>query len=192
MGTKASDPPEFPDDCAAALGHMLVAFQSLEAGMLYSLARFLHPESAPFPKPLAVAILSELPFGALVKMVAHLPNAIRPADIPKLESRGGVEAYEEAVAELRLAVRLITAAEERRNQLVHSQWIWGHGPAPGESVLRVKFRAGRKGHSKSTMVEESEETIQAATQSADEAHKRLSIATASFFHLIRTEVPHAI
>ncbi len=191
MSTNASDPPQFPDDCAAALGHMLVAFQSLEAGMLYSLARFLNPESAPFPKPLAVAVLGELSFGALTKLLAHLPNAIRADDIPELTSRGGIGAYGEAVAELQLAIRLITTAEERRNQLVHSQWIWGHGPAPGESVFRLKFRAGRKAHSKSTMVEESEETIQAAIQSADEAHRRLAIATNSLYRLIRTQVPHA-
>lgn len=180
---KPTVPPKFPDECATALGHLIVIFQSLESALMYGLAELTRPDRMPFPTTLAVSIVNELSFASKVKLFGTIPSVYPKNTVTGPNLPASSSFYDEAVADLELAVKTATAAEERRNQLMHSQWIYGHQPEPGEAVLRIKMRTNRKGGANG-IFEETKKSIDDATVLAEKALALVVSAHSQFRYIL--------
>lgn len=151
---------------------------------MFALAELLQPERIPFPTGLAVSVVNELSFANKVKLFGNIPAAYPKESVAGPSRTASEEFYDEAAAELALAVKTAASAEERRNQLMHSQWIYGHAPGPSEPVLRAKLRTNRKG-AISGLFEETQESIAEATALAEKALKLVSNAHSQFRYILR-------
>jgi hypothetical protein len=116
-----------------------------------------------------MSILYELSFSSLVKVFATIPVALTGPELPFSRLKEDNDETRQLVAVFASAAKLCTAAEERRNQLMHSNWLQLHiGPQDG-SVLRVKMRTTRKNGSAAALVQESVETVSAAIDAINAA-----------------------
>ncbi|PSJ16629.1 hypothetical protein [Nitrosomonas supralitoralis] len=130
----------FTEQHYAALGKVIVAFQSLESTITYGLLTLLQPDKLVFDSKLAIAVVNEHSFSNRLKLLLLFPSLT-----DKLELFHGnndyLERYEEAVSQLNEGGALAAEAETKRNQLIHSTWIHGSSVGgPEGTVLRMKSR----------------------------------------------------
>lgn len=134
----------FTEQHYAALGKVIVAFQSLESTITYGLLTLLQPEKLMFDSKLAIAIVNEHSFSNRLKLLLLFPSLINPLELfPGDDSLTKVhlESYSKAVTLLNEGGILATKAESKRNQLIHSTWIHGSSVGgPEGTVLRTKLR----------------------------------------------------
>lgn len=139
---------EFTEQHYAAIGKMLVMFQSLEATVTIGLLTLLQPGQYIPDSPLASAVVNELSFGSRLKLLLLYPS-LPGLKIARLENGDTVftqESFNETVALLNQAGQLVKKAEELRNGLVHSMWLaggFGIEGAPEGAVLRTKTRLNK-------------------------------------------------
>lgn len=187
-------PPDsdFSQGHYAAIGRMLVTFQSLEATVTYGLMGLLElgleEESA--TQRLARATINELSFGSRLRLMNLLPSLYPQSLVaPSGHPHQNVKAMEHKEASDLVAkgVQLATDVEQRRNRLVHSHWL--HGPnliTPPGTMLRMKIRA-KKGKLEVEMMAETVEAIEAVTLGAERAQQLLAEA-ASYFQFLAAGV----
>jgi hypothetical protein len=119
----------------------MVRFQALESTLVFAVGRFMHPGNDDAPPQLTMSVLYELPFASLVKLFASIPVVLTGPELPFSRLKEDSDDIRQLVADFASAAKLCTAAEERRNQLMHSNWLQSYiGPEEG-SVLRVKMRS---------------------------------------------------
>jgi len=183
---KTSDPafPAFPDDVATALGHLLVRFQSLERSLTFAVGRFMNPGTQAIPPSLTLAVLNELPFKSLVKIFAALPAILLNADPPFPQLVGGSPEFEALASAFENGAKLATAVEERRNQLVHSDWLWMAAPQIGGAVLRSKSRTHRKNGMNPSMEQVTAHAVEEAIKQVNEAMREVALASAALQALL--------
>ncbi len=183
---KTSDPlfPTFPEEVATALGHLLVRFQSLERSLTFALARFMNPGPQPVPPSLTLAVLNELPFKSLVKLFSALPAILLSTDPPFPPLVSGSPEFKDLASAFEKGARLAAAVEERRNQLVHSDWLWLAVPQVGAAVLRSKSRTHRKNGLNPSLERVTAQAVQEAIQQVDEAMSEVAIASAKLQALL--------
>ena len=134
----------FTEQHYAALGKVIVAFQSLESTITFGLLTLLQPEKLLFDSKLAIAIVNEHSFSNRLKLLLLFPSLTEvlklfPGDdgLTKVH----LDSYEEAVSLLNEGGVLAAEAESKRNQLIHSTWIHGSSVGgPEGTVLRMKSR----------------------------------------------------
>lgn len=141
-----SVPLEFTKDHYAALGRVIVEFQSLEQVVTFALARFMHTNEST-PPNFSFLILNELSFANRLKLLNIYINIhpfkhfVHPSDSAINIKR---QDYEEEIVKFKEGIRIASDAETKRNQLIHSSWLANPIAGPKESVLRVKVRANSK------------------------------------------------
>ena len=159
----------FPTDLAAKLGQLMVRFQALESALVFGIGRFMHPGNDDVPPNLTMSVLYELSFATLVKVFAAMPVVLPGPELPLSRLKENNDETRRIVAAFASAAKLCTAAEERRKQLMHSNWLQLHiGPQDG-SVLRVKMRTTRTKGALALPVRESVETVSAAIDAINAA-----------------------
>lgn len=157
----------------------MVRFQALESTLIFAVGRFMHPGSDDVPPQLTMSVLYELPFASLVKLFASVPIVLTGPELPFSRLKEDSDNTRQLVADFASAAKLCTAAAERRNQLMHSNWLQLHiGPEEG-SVLRVKMRTTRKKGPVAPPVYESVETVSAAIDAINAAMTATSTASAT-------------
>lgn len=147
----------FTEQHYAALGKVIVAFQSLESTITYGLLTLLQPEKLVFDSKLAIAIVNEHSFSNRLKLLLLFPSLTNPLELfPGDDSLTKVylESYAEAIDLLNEGGILAIAAESKRNQLIHSTWIHGSSVGgPEGTILRMKSRVRKnKIHSSSEYI----------------------------------------
>lgn len=174
----------FPDKLAAALGHLLVRFQLLETTLQHAVGRFVNPGREDVPPALTMHLLSELSFASLTKIFASIPSALA-TDQPAFPS---LATENREVLDLRAvfanAAKLCSAAEARRNQLVHSTWLPLSPFAEDGAIPRIKLRAPRKSASGVAVAHESSETVKVATAAVDSAMTATFSASAQLHYFL--------
>ena len=134
---------------------------------------------------LCQAALNEMPFRALLKLAQLVPETLSP-----IRLYGEASAKEEWIVRHRDATGILvpglTAAseiEQRRNQLVHSQWLTDTGP-PGVSggVFRLKFRS-RKAVFSGLQSRETEAALLSDVQACRQADGQINCAMREFHGL---------
>jgi hypothetical protein len=161
--------PPFPDALAASLGQLMVRFQALESTLIFAVGRFMHPGNDDIPPQLTLSVLYELPFSSLVKLFATIPLTLTGPSLPFSRLKENTDEAKQLVADFASAAKLCTAAEERRNQLMHSNWLQLHIGPGEESVMRVKMRATRKSGAAAPLIRESVDTVSADIDAINEA-----------------------
>jgi len=134
----------FTEQHYAALGKVIVAFQSLESTITHGLLTLLQPEKLIPDSALAFAIVNEHSFSNRLKLLLLFPSLtdalkLFPGDdgLTKVH----LESYRELVSQLNEGGVLAAEAESKRNQLIHSTWIHGSSVGgPEGTVLRTKSR----------------------------------------------------
>jgi len=134
----------FTEQHYAALGKVIVAFQSLESTITLGLLTLLQPEKLISDSALAFAIVNEHSFSNRLKLLLLFPSLtdalkLFPGDdgLTKVH----LESYRELVSQLNEGGVLAAEAESKRNQLIHSTWIHGSSVGgPEGTVLRTKSR----------------------------------------------------
>ena len=127
-----------------ALGRMLVVFQSMEATLTQGLVLLLNKDLGTPSGHLCYATISELSFASASRIASLVPSTFTFERIGATTS-DGEERLRKELTDLsnRLArgLKLANEAEQRRNQLVHSQWFIGPGivNAP-ETLTRMKIK----------------------------------------------------
>ena len=183
MNAQLPGPPPIPDSLAASLGQLMVRFQHLESTLIFSVGRFMHPGNDDVPPQLTMSVLYELPFASLVKLFASIPIVLAGPEFPFSRLKEDNDNTRQLVADFASAAKLCTAAEERRNQLMHSNWSQLHICPEDESVLRMKMRTTKKKGLVTPPVYESVETVSAAIDVINAAMTATftSSATLKFF-----------
>ena len=169
MNAHSTFPPPFPDALAASLGQLMVRFQALESTLLFAVGRFMHPENDDIPPQLTMSVLYELPFSSLVKLFATIPLTLTGPNLPFSRLTEDTNESRQLVADFASAAKLCTAAEERRNQLMHSNWLQIHIGPGDESVMRVKMRTRRKSGVAAPLTRESVDTVSTAIDAINAA-----------------------
>ena len=135
---------EFTERHYAALGKVIVAFQSLESTITYGLLTLLQPEKLVFDSRLAIAMVNEHSFSNRLKLLLLFPSLTEESKLfPGNEglTKVHLESYAEAISLLNEGGILAGEAESKRNQLIHSTWIHGSSVGgPEGTVLRMKSR----------------------------------------------------
>lgn len=132
----------------AALGRMLVAFQSLEATLTQGITLILNNQLRTPAGQLAYAMVSELSFASASRLASLLPSFFTAERLaPKLP--GGLERLNEELAytstQLAAGLKLANEVEQRRNQVVHSYWLISPGMVnDAETFTRMKTRVKAK------------------------------------------------
>jgi len=155
----------------------MVRFQLLESTLVFAVGRFMHPGGGSVPPQLTMSVLYEIPFASLVKVFSSIPVVLAGPEPPFSRLEEDTDETRQLVADFASAAKLCTAAEEKRNQLMHSSWFANIAPHDG-SVLRVKMRTTKKG-ARSAMVRESVETVTAAIAAIDAASLATFTASAT-------------
>lgn len=177
--------PPFPEPLATALGHLLVRFQALESELCIVIARFMKPGSNDLPDLLTVAVLGELPFRSLIKLLKTIPMAVMVNGRLLAEIAPEDSELMDALDSLLLAAKLANDAEERRNRLVHSSWLWLACPLPDDEAYRVRLRGGAR-QARAAFSIESAASVEAVTELIDSAHRELALASAGIHFFVRT------
>lgn len=131
----------------AAIGEVVVAFQSLDEVATLALARFIHPEDELPLRALTHLVLNELSFANKIKLLsAHLNSGLaRAAEQGASEhSKLWSSDFSSATEGFRKALLLASQAESSRNQLVHSHWAAWPLAGPFDTVHRSKVRTTPK------------------------------------------------
>jgi len=147
----------------------MVRFQALESTLIFAVGRFMHPGNDDVPPPLTMSVLYELPFASLVKLFASIPVVLTDVKLPFSRLKVDSDDTRQLIANFASAAKLCTVAEERRNQLMHSNWLQAHIGSEGRSVLRVKMRTTKKTGTVASQVYESVETVSTAISAIDAA-----------------------
>ena len=172
-------PPPFPDPIAAALGHLMVGFQGLELTLVIAISQFMHPGNDNVPPNLTFSVLRELPFASLVKLFASIPHDLTGPDLPFSRLKEDSHHSKQLFADFASAAMLCTVAQERRNQLMHSNWLQPHNGIGDETMLRVKVRTSRKKGPSIARVFESVKTVSAAINATNVATSATFVASAT-------------
>lgn len=126
----------------------MVRFQALETTLVFAIGRFLHPGNNGAPPQLTMSLLYELSFASLVKVFETIPIVLSGQDLPFSRLAEKNDKTRQLLSDFTAAAKLCSAAEERRNQLMHSNWLQILIKPGDESVLRAKMRTlKRKGPS---------------------------------------------
>ena len=147
----------------------MVRFQALEATLVLAIGRFLHPGNNGVPPQLTMCILYELSFASLVKVFETIPIVLKGQDLPFSKLAENNDETRELISYFAAAAKLCCTAEERRNQLMHSNWLQTLMKPGDESVLRAKMRARKKKGALSPLVPESVETVSEAIDTINAA-----------------------
>ena len=156
----------------------MVRFQHLESTLIFAVGRFMHPGNDDVPPQLTMSVLYELPFASLVKVFASTPFVLAGPELPFCRLKEDTDDTRQLVADFAFAAKLCTAAEERRNQLMHSNWLQLYIAPEDGSVLRVKMRTKKKGIV-APPVSESVETVSAAIDAINAAMTATFTASAT-------------
>ncbi|MDX1961539.1 MAG: FMN-binding negative transcriptional regulator [Pirellulales bacterium] len=167
----------FPDSLATTLGQLMVQFQALESTLVFAIGRFLHPGIKDVPPPLTMAVLFELPFATLVKLFAKIPIILQGNQLPYSRLKEDNEETRQITADFINAAKMCTASEERRNQLMHSNWLTNLKNQDDDSVMRVKSRVTKKGVA-SPLILESVSTVTIAIETIKAANHATFCASA--------------
>lgn len=167
---------------------MLVLFQSLEGTLKSGLTLLLNNQSGSPGGVLAYAAVTELSFGAAMRLASVLPEAFSVDRISAGDEAGKKrlgDALTEAKSELKEGLKLAGEAEQRRNQLVHSHWFVspGYVPAPGK-MTRMKTRA-KTGSVTTSFESASVEDLDANSDKAQAAQKLISSALDDYQQILR-------
>lgn len=167
----------------------MVRFQDLESTLIFAVGRFIHPGNDHIPPQLTMSVLYELPFASLIKVFASIPVVLAGPEPPFSRLKEDTDDTRQLIADFASAAKLCTAAEERRNQLMHSQWLQIHIAPEDGSVLRVKMRTAKKKGAVAPPVRESVETVSAAIDAINAAMTATFTASATlkFFLFPRDE-----
>lgn len=132
---------KFTDQHYAALGKVVVEFESLQSTITYGLLKLIEPEKQFFYSKILMAIINEHSFANRLKLLLLFPSLSDVSEILIKKNNFKLEEYEEAIKQLQEGSVLANEAESKRNQLIHSTWIHG-GPLSGPkgTVLRSKSR----------------------------------------------------
>lgn len=139
MKNTSFGPRTFTEQHYAALGKVIVAFQSLEMTITYGLLALLHPEKLAFESKLATAIVNEHSFSNRLKLLLLFPSLNNPLELFSGDdgpNKAHLWMYNQAISLLSEGGVLATEAESKRNQLIHSSWMDG----PEGTVIRTKLR----------------------------------------------------
>lgn len=176
--------PQFPDALAASLGQLMVRFQALEATLVLAIGRFLHPGNDGVPPQLTMSLLYELSFASLVKVFATIPIVLSGPDVPFARLREDNDETRQLFSYFTTAAKLCSAAEERRNQLMHSNWLQILIKPGDESVLRAKMRTLRKKGAPPPLAAESIETVSEAIATINAAITETFSASATLNYFL--------
>lgn len=179
----------FTEQHYAALGKVIVAFQSLESTITYGLLTLLQPEKLMFDSKMAIAIVNEHSFSNRLKLLLLFPSLTNPLELfpgDDCLTKVHLESYSEAVGLLNEGGVLAIEAESKRNQLIHSTWIHGSSiGGPEGTVLRMKSRVRKNRiHSFSEYIAAKE--IEAAADDTLTAQKKLHQAIQNLHFLLLT------
>jgi hypothetical protein len=142
-----SETLHFNDEHYAAIGKVIVAFQSLEEIITFSLARLMRPDEVLYMDTLTSIVLNELSFTNKTKILGGYSSTVlakQLADAADKKDSMWVKDYEEALKNLAEGLELTRAVESGRNQLVHSQWAAWPLAGPKGTVHRSKLRTTPK------------------------------------------------
>lgn len=184
MKTAVPSLKEFPEPLAAALGHLLVRFQELESTLLFAVGRFVHPGIEGNPPALTVALLHELPFKSLVALFSSIPRMLSENEPPFPKLSMTDPAVIEAAEAFTVAAKQCNKVEQRRNQLVHSNWLQLQiGPEDG-SIYRAKARTSRSKGANQSLTRENQKSVEAAIEEVNRAMLAVFMASAQLNSLI--------
>lgn len=172
----------------AALGKMLVDFQTLEAILSDGLSHLLQsvPHSSAPQNKLVYAVTSELSFASLSRIASLLPTMFTQESF-LVETASGEyllrEALNDCACKLNEGLKLANEVEQRRNQLVHSFWFTGSGfPNPDGTLYRIKTKVKARNIS-SQFEQETVASINQNSAKAEDAQKLLSFALREYKHI---------
>ena len=169
----------------AEIGQMVVSFQSLEATMKYFLLLLVSDQVAD-NSLLARAVLNELSFAALLRATESASKIFGPNWFASRRIKVRTLVEEDHVAALKNiadGVKMARSVEERRNQLIHSEWLSQASPPtdPG-TILRAK--ASKRGDPGELKVSaETIESILNVSTTAKESEKLLVLGLSELLRL---------
>ena len=110
----------------AALGRLIVAFQSLEGTLVHGLVLLATSQVGTPGGHLVYAAMSELSFGSVLRLAAAVPGMFteqRLLGLSEHENDKVLALLDQCSKKLLEGVKIATALEQRRNQLIHSKWF---------------------------------------------------------------------
>lgn len=171
-----------------AIGRMLVLFQSLEATLKDGLVLLLNNQLGTPSGQLAYAAISDLSFGAAMRLASTLPGVFTAERIGAKDEDGKKRLSKEladAAVRLKEGVKLAGEVEQRRNQLVHSRWFISPGYAPEPGKMTRTKTSTKSGTLKSVMQSESLDDVNANTEKARKAQSLIGSALQDYGHISR-------
>ena len=161
----------------AALGRLIVAFQSLEGTLVHGLVLLATSQVGTPGGHLVYAAMSELSFGSVLRLAAAVPGMFteqRLLGLSEHENDKVLALLDQCSKKLLEGVKIATALEQRRNQLIHSKWFISPEilNKPG-TMTRMKAKT-KNGTSTVSFDTESIEDIDIGTSNAKRAQLLIS------------------
>ncbi len=167
----------------AALGRLIVAFQSLEGTLVHGLVLLANNQVGTPGGHLVYAAMSELSFGSVLRLAAAVPGMFteqRLLGLSEDEKSTILALLDQCSKKLLEGVKIATALEQRRNQLIHSKWLISPEilNKPG-TMTRMKAKT-KNGTSTVSFDTESIEDIDLGTSNAKRAQLLVSDALSEY------------
>ena len=175
--------PTASEEHFTALGRLIVSFQSLEGTLVHGLVLLATSQVGTPGGHLVYAVMNELSFGTVLRLAGAVPSMFteqRILDLSENEKSQVLVLLEQCSKKLLEGVKIATALEQRRNQLIHSKWFISPEVLnkPG-TMTRMKAKT-RNGTSTVSFDTESIEDIEAGTRTAKAAQLLISDALAQY------------
>ena len=167
----------------STLGRLIVAFQSLEGTLVHGLVLLATNQVGTPGGHLVYAAMSELSFGSVLRLAAAVPGMFteqRLLGLSAHEKSNTLALLDQCSKKLLEGVKIATALEQRRNQLIHSKWLISPEilNKPG-TMMRVKAKT-KNGNSTVSFDTESIEDIDLGTSNAKKAQLLIADALAVY------------